>query len=275
MALKWTAVPGKPGEIRTSDGYGGLIVRYDRRSKKYWLYRDKFGQDLQTLGGFDSRVAAQKAAEPMTGNNPGPRHPRKGSVRELVESLRDPAKPWLHDSVWLKLSNQALRAFPGSPRQKEFQQKMLERQRELMSNPGPRHHSAKWDRCVKEVKARGSAVSPYAVCTAALNEIGRNPMPRDPEHRQLTQQLIRHFRADEASLQALKPYYVVSATRGRITLWLDKKRKFQRREMGAERFTGKDAKPRAVGAARAMIRRFPQFESWRVDIRQGFLPRKR
>jgi hypothetical protein len=31
-----------------------------------------------------------------------------------------------------------------------------------------RIHTAKWDRCVKKVKAKGTAVSPYAVCTAKL-----------------------------------------------------------------------------------------------------------
>jgi len=42
------------------------------------------------------------------------------------------------------------------------------------SNPGPRRHSAKWDRCVKDVKRKGSAVSPYAVCTSRVG----NPSPR-------------------------------------------------------------------------------------------------
>jgi hypothetical protein len=40
------------------------------------------------------------------------------------------------------------------------------------SNPGRRSiHSAKWDRCVKDVKRKGTAVDPYAVCTAALGEL--------------------------------------------------------------------------------------------------------
>lgn len=36
--------------------------------------------------------------------------------------------------------------------------------------PGRRRHSIKWDRCVEEV--RGTAVSPYAVCTAKLGRRG-------------------------------------------------------------------------------------------------------
>lgn len=58
------------------------------------------------------------------------------------------------------------------------------------SNPRrrPRVHTAKWDRCVVEVKRRGGAASPQAVCTARLGERGSivkrhrrrrtNPRPR-------------------------------------------------------------------------------------------------
>jgi hypothetical protein len=35
-------------------------------------------------------------------------------------------------------------------------------------NPGRKHHSAKWRRCVRKVKKRGGAASPYAVCTKAV-----------------------------------------------------------------------------------------------------------
>lgn len=58
-------------------------------------------------------------------------------------------------------------------------------------------HSALWDRCVEDIRRRGSAVSPYAVCTASLRELSyRNPI-RDPEHRKLLKQLKRHFESDE------------------------------------------------------------------------------
>jgi hypothetical protein len=33
-----------------------------------------------------------------------------------------------------------------------------------------RLHSAKWDRCVRKVSRKGTAVSPYAVCTKALGK---------------------------------------------------------------------------------------------------------
>jgi hypothetical protein len=31
-------------------------------------------------------------------------------------------------------------------------------------------HSAKWDRCVKKVSKKGTAVNPYAVCTRSLGK---------------------------------------------------------------------------------------------------------
>lgn len=41
------------------------------------------------------------------------------------------------------------------------------------SNPSRRSvHTAKFDRCVEDVKARGGAYDPYAVCTASLGEAG-------------------------------------------------------------------------------------------------------
>jgi len=61
--------------------------------------------------------------------------------------------------------------------------------RKRCTNPGRRSvHTAEWDRCVKEVRRKGTAVDPYAVCTAALGELGAikkshrrresNPPPR-------------------------------------------------------------------------------------------------
>lgn len=78
--------------------------------------------------------------------------------------------------------------------------------------PGPRRHSAKWDRCVREVKRRGTAADPYAVCTAALGELSRrkraskkgtrvtNPV-RDPAHKKILRVLAHHFASDEADLR--------------------------------------------------------------------------
>ena len=53
-------------------------------------------------------------------------------------------------------------------------------------NPGRRSvHTAKWDRCVKDVRRKGGAANPDAVCTAMLGERGsikkshrRNPKKR-------------------------------------------------------------------------------------------------
>lgn len=74
-------------------------------------------------------------------------------------------------------------------------------------NPGPARHSAAWDRCVRDVKRKGSAVSPYAVCTASLQELsfrGKNPV-RDPAHRKLVSQLKKHFEMDERALRKKNP----------------------------------------------------------------------
>lgn len=50
--------------------------------------------------------------------------------------------------------------------------------------PGRNRHTAKFDRCVRDVKRSGGAVNPYAVCTRALGKGVRhggrynNPLPR-------------------------------------------------------------------------------------------------
>jgi hypothetical protein len=48
-----------------------------------------------------------------------------------------------------------------------------------VSNPGRTRHSLKWDHCVAEVRSKGSAKSPEAVCTKSLGSRAYNP--RDPE----------------------------------------------------------------------------------------------
>lgn len=43
-------------------------------------------------------------------------------------------------------------------------------------------HSAKWDRCVRDVRRKGTSVDPQAVCTAALREMSyrrKNPLKDD------------------------------------------------------------------------------------------------
>ncbi|MGH9760627.1 MAG: hypothetical protein ACREAC_07265 [Blastocatellia bacterium] len=39
---------------------------------------------------------------------------------------------------------------------------------ETEKNPGRKRHSAKWDRCVSDVKKSGTAKDPYAVCTSSI-----------------------------------------------------------------------------------------------------------
>lgn len=40
-------------------------------------------------------------------------------------------------------------------------------------NPGRFKHSAKWDRCVRDVKARGGVRDPYAICSASVKSPAR------------------------------------------------------------------------------------------------------
>lgn len=63
----------------------------------------------------------------------------------------------------------------------------------------PRRHSAKWDRCVRDVRRRGGATVPEAVCTAALKR-RKNPV-RDPQHKKLVKELSAHFAKDEAAMK--------------------------------------------------------------------------
>lgn len=76
--------------------------------------------------------------------------------------------------------------------------------------PGARKHSIKWDRYVTHIRRRGRAADPYAVCTAALDELSRrkrksNPLKvRDPAHRKILNQLKHHFASDEGQLRRMK-----------------------------------------------------------------------
>ncbi len=40
----------------------------------------------------------------------------------------------------------------------------------LVEKPGNSTHSAKWDRCIEEVKASGKGKNAYAICTAAMGD---------------------------------------------------------------------------------------------------------
>lgn len=46
----------------------------------------------------------------------------------------------------------------------------LKAYKNLVEKPGEATHTAKWDRCVEEVKAKGGGADPYAVCTAMLGD---------------------------------------------------------------------------------------------------------
>jgi hypothetical protein len=56
-------------------------------------------------------------------------------------------------------------------------------------NPGRRSvHTAKWDRCVKDVRRKGGAANPDAVCTATLGERGsiKKAHRRNPKRKRRT-----------------------------------------------------------------------------------------
>lgn len=67
-------------------------------------------------------------------------------------------------------------------------------------------HTAKFDRCVREVQAKGVSRNAFAVCTVALDKAGflkKNPV-RDPEHKALLSKLAKHFSTDEEDLRRIK-----------------------------------------------------------------------
>lgn len=49
----------------------------------------------------------------------------------------------------------------------------------LVEKPGASTHTSKWDRCVEEVKAKGSGANAYAVCTAMLGDESFKSMEAD------------------------------------------------------------------------------------------------
>jgi hypothetical protein len=113
-----------------------------------------------------------------------------------------------------------------------------------------KQHSPAWDRCVEDVRKKGSAVSPEAVCTASLKELsyrGKNPLP--------------------ALRKVLKPYYIVTATKSGRATYLDRGNKFSSRPAAARRFP--DSKS-AVARGRAMLHIHPHLKSYRIDVRVGF-----
>ena len=119
-------------------------------------------------------------------------------------------------------------------------------------NPGRKKvHTAKWDRCVKDVRKKGTAVDPYAVCTAAMGELAirkpyrraANPLPKLTSVRKI--------------------YYAVTARKGHETLYLKRNGKLTRKASDAARFqTVKEAE----GRARAHLHRYPVSRSYRFSV---------
>ena len=120
------------------------------------------------------------------------------------------------------------------------------------SNPGPHSvHTKAWDRCVKEVKARGTATDPYAVCTAAMGEMAirkphrrtANPLPKVTAVRRI--------------------FYAVTATKGREKLYLKRSGKLTRSASNAARFHSVND---AIAHAKAHLKRYPASRSYKFDV---------
>lgn len=112
-------------------------------------------------------------------------------------------------------------------------------------------HTAKWDRCVKEVRKRGTAADPYAVCTAAMGELAvrkphrrtANPLPKVTAVRRI--------------------FYAVTATKGREKLYLKRSGKLTRSASNAARFHSVND---AIAHAKAHLKRYPASRSYKFDV---------
>lgn len=122
-------------------------------------------------------------------------------------------------------------------------------------NPSPKRHTAKWDRCVRDVKKRGTAVSPEAVCTAALAEMrkrggrrtDRNPLPK------LT--------------SVSRVYYIVCASKGAQKYCLTRRGKLTHAQSSAARFR---TVAEAHARARAHLTRYPSSRAYRFTIQLAY-----
>lgn len=119
-------------------------------------------------------------------------------------------------------------------------------------NPGPHSvHTKAWDRCVKEVKAKGTATDPYAVCTAAMGEMAirkphrraANPLPKVTSVRRI--------------------FYAVTASRGHEHLYLKRNGKLTRNAADAARFNSVNE---ATAKANAHLRRYPVSRAYRFSV---------
>jgi hypothetical protein len=119
-------------------------------------------------------------------------------------------------------------------------------------NPGRRSvHTAKWDQCVKDVRKKGAAADPYAVCTAAMGELAiRKP------HRRTSNPLPK-------LTSVRKIYYAVTARKGHETLYLKRSGKLTRKASDAARF---QTVREAEGRARAHLHRYPISRAYRFSV---------
>lgn len=122
-------------------------------------------------------------------------------------------------------------------------------------NPSRRSiHTAKWDRCVKDVSARGGAKSAAAVCTATIGyrgsvrkghrRRGRNPLPA-----------VR------------KVYYIICAHKGAENYYLARSGKLTRSQSSAARFATAAA---AIDKAKAHLRAYAASRKYRFDLKLAY-----
>jgi hypothetical protein len=128
------------------------------------------------------------------------------------------------------------------------------RERNTMRSKNPGHkstHTAKWDDCVKRVQRQGTAVDPYAVCTAAMGELSlrtahrrsANPLPKISSVRRI--------------------FYAVTASKGREKYYLKRNGKLTRKPSDAARFS---SVAEGMTKARAHLARYPASRSYKFDV---------
>jgi hypothetical protein len=220
---------------------------------------------------YPTRAGAERQAAAAHANGFRERNPMSEKLPSLVKDAvarvksgetLDQAANWVwfqspsserkKVDAWIVETKHSLGFEPGTAEQRF---KALVREHMRDKNPGrKRVHTAKWDRCVKEVRQRGTAADPYAVCTAAMGELAirkphrrgaraSNPLPRLTSVRKI--------------------YYAVTAKKGRERLYLKRNGKLTRKEPDAARFS---SVAEAMARARAHLARYPTSRSYQFDV---------
>ena len=182
----------------THKGYFGKYEIYYNRSKKILTIRTPDGRRVRYTKATEPSKAYAQAIQDIEGWESAEKHnieefgmpyhvgrernPEsyvdpavKTAVKQTMEEFREIMRKGTMTrdlALHIASSNAAYRLSLRKD-QREAQMRMIEDELERGRNPSHRSvHTAKWDRCVKDVKTKGGASSPYAVCTAMLGERG-------------------------------------------------------------------------------------------------------